>query len=335
MCALHYSHFSFSSMNAARSTALFRDNTHDIFHSPFLSLPLSVSSPLATVVFQNMVVISLKKPDGEGFLFETTTDTTNDALIKSLCTVWNGRLRVRILAASIRELGKHGVMKKIDEQGLDDIKEKYEGVELEKNEWYSPDPTGLRCGNGPGPQMAATLERVAKDAEDYVDKSQVSKRVALTEVELEDKLANIRGAVMMAYPMGLPEWDTVKRAVDSVDGLEGTGVSNEIMDHETAQLWVAGKEFVKGQLVCDRLGKNEKTKVIAKLQKGGGGPPQREPAVSEEERKAMMAHYFKKQEELKRIAETNEDDYLNSGWADPKNMKRAMQGISTIRAPGI
>lgn len=51
-----------------------------------------------------------------------------------------------------------------------------------------------------------------------------------------------------------------------------------------------------------RLGKNEKTKVIAKLQKSGSGPPQREPAVSEEERKAMMAHYFKKQEEMKKLA---------------------------------
>jgi hypothetical protein len=47
--------------------------------------------------------------------------------------------------------------------------------------------------------------------------------------------------------------------------------------------------------VGDRLGWNEKTKVVAKLQRSGAGPPAREPAVSEEERKAMMAHYFKRQ----------------------------------------
>ena len=85
--------------------------------------------------------------------------------------------------------------------------------------------------------------------------------MSLTIEEINDKIANMRGAVVMAYPMGLPEWDTVKLAIDSVNGLEGTGVGNEIVDAESAQLWVAGKEFMRGQLVSDRLGKNEKTKV--------------------------------------------------------------------------
>lgn len=107
------------------------------------------------------------------------------------------------------------------------------------------------------------------------------------------------------------------------------------MDAESTSLWVAGKEFQRGQLVSDRLGKNEKTKVIAKLQKKGSGPPGREPVVNEEERKAMMAHYFKRQEELKRLGETDEDDYLNSEWADTKQMKRGLQGLGNIRAPGL
>ena len=94
-------------------------------------------------------------------------------------------------------------------------------------------------------------------------------------------------------------------------------------------------QFVRGQLVSDRLGKNEKTKVIAKLTKSGSGPPAREPAVNEEERKAMMAHYFKKQEEMKKIAESNDDDYLSSAWADSSNMKRSLQGVGNIRAPGL
>jgi len=42
----------------------------------------------------------------------------------------------------------------------------------------------------------------------------------LTEDELRDKISNVKGAVMMAYPMGLPEWDTVKLALDSIDNLK-------------------------------------------------------------------------------------------------------------------
>jgi hypothetical protein len=116
---------------------------------------------------------------------------------------------------------------------------------------------------------------------------------------------------------------------------QGTAIANQLMDAESTSLWVAGKEFQRGQLVSDRLGKNEKTKVIAKLQKKGSGPPGREPVVNEEERKAMMAHYFKRQEELKRLGETDEDDYLNSEWADTKQMKRGLQGLGNIRAPGL
>ncbi|GMI46687.1 hypothetical protein TrCOL_g1635 [Triparma columacea] len=282
-----------------------------------------------------MVILSIKKNDGDGFLYETTTASTNDDLISELCEIWNARLRVRILAPGLRELGKYGPMKKVEEQGLDEVKEKYEGAELMKNEYYQADPSGLRTGNGPGPELAATLERVATDAETYCDKSQVQKRINLSLSEINDKIANMRGAVMMSYPMGLPEWDTIKLAMDSVDGLEGTGVAAEIMQAESAQLWCAGKEFIRGQLVSDRLGKNEKTKVIAKLTKSGSGPPAREPAVNEEERKAMMAHYFKKQEEMKKLAESNDDDYLASPWADSSNMKRSLQGVGNIRAPGL
>lgn len=66
---------------------------------------------------------------------------------------------------------------------------------------------------------------------------------------------------------------------------------------------MAGKEFRRDQVVGDRVGKNEKTRITCKLQKPGSGPPGREPGVSEDERKAMMAFYFKRQEELKRLAE--------------------------------
>ena len=117
--------------------------------------------------------------------------------------------------------------------------------------------------------------------------------------------------------------------------MQGTAIGNQLLDPKTSCLWVAGKEFQRDKLVSDRLGKNEKTKVIAKLQKKGSGPPGREPVVNEEERKAMMAHYFKRQEELKRLGEADEDDYLNSEWSDTKQMKKSLQGLGNIKAPGF
>ena len=80
---------------------------------------------------------------------------------------------------------------------------------------------------------------------------------------------------------------------------------------------------------------NEKTRVVAKLQASGDSQPLREPLVSEDERKAMLASYAKRQEELKRLAACDEDDCMNSPWADPKGMKRELQGLGDIKAPGL
>jgi hypothetical protein len=44
--------------------------------------------------------------------------------------------------------------------------------------------------------------------------------VALSHQTILDKISNVRGAVMMAYPMGLPEWDVVKMSLDSKDGFK-------------------------------------------------------------------------------------------------------------------
>jgi hypothetical protein len=38
-------------------------------------------------------------------------------------------------------------------------------------------------------------------------------------------------------------------------------------------MWVAGKELIRGKLLSDYYGKNEKSKYVVKLQKKGTGAP--------------------------------------------------------------
>ncbi len=135
--------------------------------------------------------------------------------------------------------------------------------------------------------------------------------------------------------MGLPEHDTIRLTIAGTEGLEGTAASQDVLDAGTAELWCSKKLFDRSQTVADRLGRNEKTKVIGKLQKPGAGPPGAEAAVSEDEKKAMMAYYFKKQEEMKKLADSSEDDYLHSSWADPKQLQKSLRGQSDVRAPGL
>lgn len=73
----------------------------------------------------------------------------------------------------------------------------------------------------------------------------------------------------------------------------------QVLEDGNTQLWWAGKEILSGKKLIDYVGKNEKTKIVAKLQKKGQGPPAREPVFTEDDKKLMMAHAYKRQEELK------------------------------------
>jgi len=41
----------------------------------------------------------------------------------------------------------------------------------------------------------------------------------------------------------------------------------EVIELDSASLWWAGKEITRGKKLCDFVGKNEKTKIVCKLQK--------------------------------------------------------------------
>lgn len=117
-----------------------------------------------------MVVIQIKNGDHDTFLYETTCATTNDDLVRQLVKVWNLRIRLAQLAGGMRELAEYGPMKHPEKAGIDDIQEKYNSVHVDKCEFYKPDPTGIRTGNGVGPQLTETFERVIMDIESALDK---------------------------------------------------------------------------------------------------------------------------------------------------------------------
>ncbi len=77
--------------------------------------------------------------------------------------------------------------------------------------------------------------------------------------------------------------------------------SHQYFKYDLTTLWNAGKEYNRGKILSDFIGKNEKTKIICKFSKKGQGAPVREPLVDKETQSKMLAYYFKKQEEQKVI----------------------------------
>ncbi|OWK00583.1 hypothetical protein Celaphus_00019426, partial [Cervus elaphus hippelaphus] len=72
-----------------------------------------------------------------------------------------------------------------------------------------------------------------------------------------------------------------------------------VIKESEAQLWWAAKELRRTKKLSDYVGKNEKTKIIVKIQQRGQGAPAREPIISSEEQKQLMLYYHRRQEELK------------------------------------
>merc|ERR1711962_112935 len=250
-------------------------------------------------------------------------------LVVKLVKIFNGRLKIDRLFYELESLAKHGIVLPANMQGLTE-----EQIhELKLVDSYSAtiypsggiveskDPIGRRTGNAPNEKMADIINRTRSEAKEQVSKNLVDANKCLTLEDVQDALDKMRGAVTIVYPMGLPPYDPIRMEFEGTEDLSGTQASKEVLDEKDTSIWFASKEMSPEKTLEGYLGKNEKTKVVVKLQKKGGHAPSKEPAMTEDEQKRLMAHYYKKQEEMKKLEADEADAHLNSKWADPTQLK--------------
>ena len=70
--------------------------------------------------------------------------------------------------------------------------------------------------------------------------------------------------------------------------------------------------------------------MVVKLSTMGTGPPVREPGMSEDERKHLMMMEHRRREEIKRLMEDKEDQYLDQDWASNRELAHSLQGVKNI-----
>jgi cilia- and flagella-associated protein 298 len=239
----------------------------------------------------------------------------------------------------MEELANYGCMLPPEMMGLTD--EQIEELKL-VDSWaencvpsggfnLSKDPVGRRNGRQPQPSMQEVLRKSINEAIAMVDKKLVDENKILVNRSVKDALDLLRGAVTIVYPMQLPPHDSIRNEFQNTEDLTGTQASLEVIEPAKAQLWFAGKQMLPDRKLAEFIGKNEKCKVIVKLQKSGEGAPSREPVINEAERKQMMAHAYRRQEELKRLESDDDINYLNSSWSSGSSLKNQMQGINDIK----
>jgi hypothetical protein len=277
-----------------------------------------------------MVILDVKRTDKKNeFLFETTVKTEINDLLKELCEVHNLRLKVLRLAMACTELAKHGPLRPEETRGISDDLSKVS--ELDVNSYGAPtrpDEHGYRTGVPPPPECGDVLTRTAEEAAAGVDHMLVQQKRCLDKKTCQMHLDNMRGAVMISYPAyhRLPVYDPVRMELEDKEELDGQSELQQVLDYTQTNLWWAGKELRTDQTLEQYVGRNEKTKIVAKLAPKSSGAPVREPRIDENTHKAMLSHYYKKQEENKKLQDDDDDSYLDSEWANPKALKNSLVG---------
>merc|ERR1712098_998027 len=127
--------------------------------------------------------------------------------------------------------------------------------------------------------------------------------------------------VMIAYPAyhKLPFYDPTRMECENKEELDGRSDMQDVLESDSA-IWWAGKDMVVDKILSEYVGRNEKTKLVVRVQPKTSGAPVRETRIDKDTHSAMLSHYYKKQEEDKRLREDDDDSYMQSQWANPKAM---------------
>lgn len=286
-----------------------------------------------------MVILHIKRGTESQFLYETTVAATVSQVVKDIVFIYNGRLKISRICGEIEELIKYGPMFPPEILGLTDeqvqelkLTDAWETKVEPSGGWaYNRDPIGRRNGRQPCAAMQDILRRSINDVKEMVSKKLTETNKALTIKQVQEALALLKGAVTIVYPMQLPPHDVIRMELTNTEDLCETQASREVIELAKAQLWFAGRQMLDGKHLHEYVGRIEKCKVIVKLVKCGEGAPGREPGLSEETRKQLMLQQYRRQEELKRLEDNDDDQYLNSNWADNSHMKRQLQGVQDVQ----
>jgi len=281
----------------------------------------------------NMVLIHVKKNEDLNLYVEHDAETDVDTVSRETIEVYNLVLRAKRLKSACDDLVQYGPIKPPEKQMcLED--EEGSAADIAAMQKSNPhfDPTGKRTGEAPIEQMADVIRRTVSELEACVSKQQFENKVVLTKDMIQDNIDKVRGALMIVWPMGLPDWEPAKLIVEDDEDLTGTQDSLDVHDADTSVLWWASKQLSReGKLLKDYVGRNNKTKIVVQITKRGQGAPTRQAQQqSKSEQEAMMQHYFKKKEEWKAMEEDDDDSYLTSAWANPKGMKNQLNGIGNV-----
>ncbi|KAK9809354.1 hypothetical protein WJX73_008281 [Symbiochloris irregularis] len=257
-----------------------------------------------------MVFLNIKGSEDQQFLLDLPVSSPTSEAIAIAVGNWNLRVTVlRLRATAGRVLSAH----KKPEAVTAGCSEALQEADLSSLAQLSL--------SGLSPEQADSLQRCSDEAAAYVHKDQVAKRVCLTELLLQEHIEKLREKLREVLLSASLTDKQINQLFEQMEAQE--------LDPADADMWFTGKVLSRTGKLSDRLGSNNKSKVVVRLQQSGLGAPAREAGVDAATQQAMLAYYHKRQETEQRLA-ADDMDY-NSPWADPRSLKQTFSGLGAVR----
>lgn len=134
------------------------------------------------------------------------------------------------------------------------------------------------------------------------------------------------------FPRGLPtsldDWaaDLAGTYEASTEGMKGD------IDSNSAVLWFVSRKLEADSTVANSIGRHENTRATVALMRDSEGRPLKEKPVTPEQEDEMLDYAFRKEQIWRELEAADADQHhLNSQWADTRQMKRNLNGLSSIR----
>ncbi|KAE8305991.1 hypothetical protein GL50803_0015834 [Giardia duodenalis] len=248
---------------------------------------------------------------------ESTEDVNNRGI-----RLLNSLIFLSSLVDPLEDLAKHGPLRAPEYKALTGQQEGEEPL------GPSVDAYNLRTGHAPDETGKKTLTDVAAEIR-RVCYTLPSQRNPVTEEVVKEAIAIAKGALMMVWPMGLPDYDPAKELLDAEeDILEGKVEPQKYYSTETSCLFFAGSSLCsKGPAMSSiKCGANAVLKVI----------PSRSNTVvprkaDDEARAAMMSYMFKREKSLKEAELNTTEEVYTREWTNKNSLRNQLHGLSEIR----
>ena len=283
-----------------------------------------------------MVQIVVKNLNVDQFLYQCSLKDSNDRIIRELVKIWNLRLKLEYLTDILEELNLNETfsVRKIEEKLINNNfleKKNPDTLKLADmdNNFHLKLSQAQNCSTL---NIREMLKNVVREIRHAISVNQLKNSVPLSIELLEEKLSMFRGAVNTAFSKEFLKNNPISIAFEDRDDLVDCLRLSQL-NPDTAEMWWASKKFVREETIEQRVGKNEKTKILVILQSPDTINLETKLNLTEKEAEALIQNCSSIQRKVMKPFDDTQENHLQPNFTGPILLKKPVLGKNSFIIP--